>query len=123
VAYKTDRVVFAEGDPATHLYLVQDGSVVIQIQTDPDHRIDVFTAGKGISLGWSALVPPYRMTATCIARGQVSLIKIDGQQLRNLCDRDHQVGYRIMSYVARVIEQRLHDTRLELSNLIYWIRQ
>lgn len=109
--------IFGEGDPADELGILVDGEVDIQCTLGTGELRTVDTLIAGDILGWSALVAPYKMTAIATARRDTRLIKVDAKQLRELCQRDPLLGYRLMSQVARLLAHRLEGARLQLATV------
>ena len=108
--------VFAEGNPAKDLYVVEQGKVALQMQLPPmqaqlSKRITVDVATKGAALGWSAVVQPhtYTLTAVCLERTRV--LAMDGFKLRNLLKADQRIGYEVLSQLIGVVASRLDETR------------
>jgi len=122
IELKPQELLFADGDPAQYFYLVHRGDVVIQIEPKPGHVIDVFTAKPSTILGWSALVPPHIYTGAAKALEPAELIRVKGERLRQLCESDSVLGFKLMRLIAKTVSERLHETRQELGNLIYWVR-
>jgi CRP/FNR family transcriptional regulator, cyclic AMP receptor protein len=55
--------LFRLGDPAEHLYLIERGQIRLSFpMLFRGHEEDVFfeEKGPGDTVGWSAMVPPYR---------------------------------------------------------------
>ena len=51
---------------------------------------------------------------TALVTGATQLIKIDGAQLRGLCQLDPKMEAAVMRRLAKVAMERLHDTRVQL---------
>jgi CRP-like cAMP-binding protein len=108
-------VMFREGDTAAHLSIILAGEIDIQYELGSGEMrtVDVLTAGD--ILGWSALIEPYRYTAIATATQDVVLARIDGPQLRALCEADAQLGYRLVVQVAKLLGHRLEGARIQLA--------
>ena len=77
----------------------------------------VSTISRGELLGWSALLPGRMWQATARTLKPTRLLAIDGTKLRELCDRDHEIGYAVMKHVLTVVGQRLTESRLQLLDM------
>jgi CRP-like cAMP-binding protein len=66
---------------------------------------------------WSALVEPYRSTAVAIARNDTKLVAIDGEKLRDLCESDHDLGYRMLICITKLLATRLEGARVQLATV------
>jgi CRP-like cAMP-binding protein len=63
----------------------------------------------------SALLEPYRLTASAVAHGPIQAIAIDAAGLRALCELSCHLGYTIMRQVARALAERLGFAFVELA--------
>lgn len=68
----------------------------------------------GEVLGWSWFYPPYRWHFDAQAITLTRAIAFDAHKLRELCDRDHTLGYALTKRFAYVLFERLQATRLQL---------
>jgi CRP-like cAMP-binding protein len=107
--------LFSEGDPADALSIIVEGEVDIQYTLGTGERRTVDRLVAGDILGWSAVVEPYRMTAVATTRMDTRLLKIDARRLRELCERDPLVGYRLMNQVVKLLADRLDGARVQLA--------
>ena len=57
---------------------------------------------------------PYKMTGVATASSDTRLVQIEAQPLRDLCEQDPRLGYRLMTQVCRLLGDRLDATRLQL---------
>ena len=85
-------VIFCEGDKADDLYIIAEGEVDIQYTLGSGEQRTVDTAVAGELIMWSALVEPFRSTAIGTARQATKLVAIKGEKLRDLCEKDHDLG-------------------------------
>lgn len=102
--------IFAEGEQATHLYVVGSGSIrlcisILILQSEQEILMEAKQPGELI--GWSALFPPYELTMSARADEKCQLLKIPGQELRMLCEQDEHLGFAVMSRMASIISSRL----------------
>jgi len=122
--FKRGDRLFKEGDAADYLWLVVDGQVDLRFEL-PGNRpstdettISSFEADeqKKRILGWSCFIPPYKMmlSAYCVTR-TCSVIQISRQSLLDLFDRDPLMGYRVMSYLIKVLGYRFQQFQDELA--------
>ncbi|RJP84520.1 MAG: cyclic nucleotide-binding domain-containing protein [Desulfobacteraceae bacterium] len=122
--FKRGERLFKEGDAADYLWLVVDGQVDLRFEL-PGNRpstdettISSFEADeqKKRILGWSCFIPPYKMmlSAYCVTR-TCSVIQISRQSLLDLFDQDPLMGYRVMSYLIKVLGYRFQQFQNELA--------
>ena len=120
-SYQKGTIIFKEGDEATELYVLTDGTVALEMEVRPvPDRPAIPTAvemvTKGECFGWSALVEPhvYTLSARCMTNCTVLAIK--GDILRKVMSEDTGLGYELMKRLSRLISLRLTHTRLRLTS-------
>jgi len=107
--------LFSEGDPADTLNIIVRGEVNIQFILGSGERRTVDTLVDGDILGWSALVEPYKYTAVGTASKEMQVVSINAKKLRELCDKDPLLGYRLMTQIAKLLAHRLEGARIQLA--------
>jgi CRP-like cAMP-binding protein len=117
--HEPGAVIFGQGDEAQKLYIVEEGRVAIEAEVDGQKRVPICTVSKGEIFGWSALVPPYRLTASAISLEKTKVLAIEGAKVRQLCSTNPVLGCAIMRSTSRLIASRLRNLRLELISIIY----
>lgn len=100
-----DRIL-REGDPANRFYLLISGAVSLEAQRG-ERRVTLQTITGGDVLGWSWLFPPYYTHFDARATEPVEAMFFYGTRLREMCERDHDLGYEILTRVTRVVIERL----------------
>ncbi len=118
--YEANTFISRQREPARKLYLLLQGSVDVMIDTDEEglEHETVSTLKVGDVFGWSALVEPYTLTSSLFAATPATMIAMDGAALRALFELDCHLGYVILQKTARVISDRLKDTRIQMLSLV-----
>jgi CRP/FNR family transcriptional regulator, cyclic AMP receptor protein len=106
-----------EGDPADAFYVLREGAVALQTEVPGRGAIVLQTLHDGELLGWSWLVPPYRVAFDARSLGTTHAIALDGACLRGKCEADPALGYALLKILSTVFVERLQDTRLRLLDL------
>jgi CRP-like cAMP-binding protein len=120
ISVPSGAVLFEEGQPATALYLLIEGSVDLYFTvpgegpTKPGREFWVGEINPGEPFGISALIEPYRLTAMARVTGPSHILKIDGSALRALCEVDTHMAYALMRQIAKAALERLHATRVQM---------
>lgn len=122
--FKRGDRLFKEGDSADHLWIVTDGKVDLRFElpgnrpTSDETTISSLEAedDKKRTLGWSCFVPPYKMmlSAYCATR-TCTVIKIAKTDMIALFDQDAVMGYKLMSYLIKVLGYRFQQFQDELA--------
>jgi len=106
--------VFREGDASSHVYIVSEGRVSLEIRVPGRGAVQIQTVGSGELLGWSPMLESGPMTATARSVAPSRLIALHVPQLLALCQRDPSLATELMRRTALALAQRLKATRLQL---------
>ncbi|MDB5339299.1 MAG: transcriptional activator FtrB [Planctomycetaceae bacterium] len=117
VEFAAGTIIFTQGAENHDLFLLSAGRVGLDMYVPARGAVRILTLSRGELLAWSALVGDGHMTATATALEPVRAIAIDGARLLDLCDRRHDIGYRVMKRLAWALSHRLVATRLQLLDL------
>jgi CRP/FNR family transcriptional regulator, cyclic AMP receptor protein len=116
-AFAAGERLFDEGGSADRFWLIEDGSVALDMGVPGRGDQIVETLGAGTVLGWSWLHPPYRWHFGAVARLATTAIEFDAPSVRRRCDADPAFGYAAFRLFTPVITERLQATRLRLLDL------
>ena len=106
-----------EGQIANKFFLVRTGRLTLEMDVPPRGTVRIQTVGPGEVLGWSWLISPYRWHFSACAVAEVRALALDGECLRNKCEKDHDFGYEMLKRLAQVMERRVDATRMQLLDL------
>jgi CRP-like cAMP-binding protein len=118
VSYPAGGIVFEERTQHRNLYLIWSGKVALDMEVPGHGNTRVLMLGPGELVGWSAVLDAGEMTASAVAIENTELVMLAADELRELCQKDSQLGYSIMLRIARQLARRLLATRLHLLNLL-----
>ena len=122
VRFNAGEVIFRESEPSNLFYVVRRGKVAVETFAPNRGPIIIQTIGEEGLLGWSWLIPPYRRRFDARAVELTWVIALDGERLREMCEKDHDFGYELMKRVADIMDQRLQATRLQLLDVYDGVR-
>jgi CRP/FNR family transcriptional regulator, cyclic AMP receptor protein len=117
VTFAAGQRLFDEGGIADMFWLIEHGSIALDMCVPGRGDQIVETLGPGTVLGWSWLHPPYRWHFRAVARLATTAIAFDAASVRRRCDADPVFGYAMLRSFTPVITQRLQATRLRLLDL------
>jgi CRP/FNR family transcriptional regulator, cyclic AMP receptor protein len=112
--FEAGKMLLREGDPADAFYVIRKGAVTMEIFVPQRGALAVETIWEGELLGWSWLVPPYRVHLDARATDETHAIAFDAACLRGKCEEDPVLGYELMKRFVPVIVERLQATRIRL---------
>ncbi len=110
--------IFQQGELAEYLYILVDGEVNIRYKPDDGPVLNVTRVHPGGVVGWSAALgnPEYTSSAVCISDCQ--MLRVRGQDLRQLCEQHPETGVLILERLAAVIAERLRNTHQQVMALL-----
>ncbi|ABI56531.1 Crp/Fnr family transcriptional regulator [Alkalilimnicola ehrlichii MLHE-1] len=114
ISLDKDEVLFSNGDPARHFYLLKDGNIVIEVPAIEGPTLEVQSLTAGQVLGWSWLIPPYRWTFQARAEAPTRLVEFEGEVIRQHCEKDPRLGYAILKHFASLMSERLDAARRKM---------
>jgi CRP/FNR family transcriptional regulator, cyclic AMP receptor protein len=106
-----------EGELTRALAIVLSGRVALRMLVPERGMITILTVEPGDVVGWSAILPPHRSTAACIAIEPCRLLELPGEALRGLLRADHALAASVYPRVLQAVGRRLAATRLQLLDL------
>ena len=111
---KAGQEIFKECAPAEELCFIVEGEVDLSFELR-DGKAIVDTLVPGDMLCWSAIVEPYRTTATAEARTDVRLVAVSGPELLRMFERDNSLAFYLSTEVARCLSRRLKGAHVQLA--------
>jgi CRP-like cAMP-binding protein len=102
--------LFHLGDVADRIFIIQRGRIRLTLPMPVRGRSEevfVEESAPGQTVGWSALMPPYRFTLTATVPVDTHVVALSREALREYFDRNPGVAYTVAMNLAAVIGQRL----------------
>ena len=112
--------LFHLGDPAEHIYVIARGRLRLTLPMQVrDHKQDFLVEERapGQTVGWSALIPPYRFTLTATAPLETEVLAFSRDALREHFAARPLAGYTLSMNLASVIGERLQTFQT------MWVRE
>jgi len=119
VIIETDQVIFDQGDRANFLYFVLEGKVSIRFNPEDGPVLSVAELDEGDVFGWSSALGSEYYTSSAICTDGGIFIRMEGEELKNLCQEHPETGILILNRLAGVIAQRLRSTHEKVVELLH----
>jgi len=116
-SYDSGKLLFRENALATELLLILSGCVALEMSVPGRGMVRLISLGPGDWVGWSAVIGGGQMTTSALAVTDTQVARFSADELRQLCDQNHDIGYPLMKCVAQSLASRLVATRLQLLDL------
>jgi len=109
---KTGEHVFLQGDFGEHIYIVIDGHVSLERQTNLGHRkgsVVIDMLGKGRFLGcWSTILnEPHVLMASAFCQKPTHVVSIRGAELRKVMLKEPKLGFSVMERLCFLLRDRI----------------
>ena len=112
--------LFRLGDPARCLYLINSGQVRLTVPMHIRGReedILMEEKGAGQTVGWSALIPPYRFTVSATTAIETDAFMLSREALHGFIEHSPSIGAKLCLNVGIVIGHRLQTIQA------MWLRE
>lgn len=113
--------LFFEGEVATKLFLIIEGSVVLTMnmgEMGEQNIEELEPLSKGEVIGWSSIVKPHIYKMGAYTNQTSRLIAFDGEKLRQLFENNPEFGYYFLQRLSEVIGARLISKCVQLMSLV-----
>jgi CRP/FNR family transcriptional regulator, cyclic AMP receptor protein len=115
--------LFRQGDLAENFFMLNRGKVLLEQRISDKMTVSIESIRPGYSIGWSGMMTgglePYRRyTSDAICTEPSELFAISGEEMNNLLDEDHDMGYMLCRRLIRVISRRLRHRTEQFVRII-----
>jgi len=112
------EAVFAQGDAASHLYLIVSGRAELRYKPHDGPAITLTHLGAGDVFGWSAVTRAASYTASVVAESPLEALRVPGFALRELCSTHPDLGRLILSRLSALVSQRWQDAGNQVERIL-----
>jgi CRP/FNR family transcriptional regulator, cyclic AMP receptor protein len=106
-----------EGDYTAELSILVTGRIALTEHVAGRGSVTLMSAEPGDVFGWTAIISPYRATATVVSLEPVKVIAIDAEALRTELESDCVLAAGVYPRLAEALAHRLEATRRQLLDL------
>lgn len=106
-SYVPGEIIFYQGDPGIGLYIIREGEVLIQRDTDSSQKVNLATFSKGDFFGELALVDGEKRSASAISKTDSRISVIFKPDLDEFIERYPKKGIKILNGISSIIAVRL----------------
>jgi CRP-like cAMP-binding protein len=117
--FESGARIFEQGEDAVYLWIVKKGRVDLRLEmadSPSDEENTISSIPEAGAFGWSSFTSAhkYRLSGYCSGSG-CKLIKVEREGLRQLFEKDSDIGYIAMSNIAAVVGTRFHELQEEVA--------
>jgi CRP-like cAMP-binding protein len=117
-SFQPQDVIFSQGEPAQHLYILLEGEVTLGVKARGEVDITAYSVDRrGEAFGLSSVIKPFRNNVSAFCKKRARVLVLDGARLRAQMRQNGKMGLAIMERVAEIYFNRLNSTRAMITNL------
>lgn len=116
IEVKSGEAIFQQGEAAKHFFLVEEGRVVVQVDSPGGEAANVLAVRRRDVFGWSGVVEPREFRGSGRAVDRSLIIRFDADRLLDVFEKRPMLGYRFMSRLASIVAARLREHWVEICN-------
>ena len=110
--------IFEQGQPATNLFIVTEGEIVISYKPYDGPSLTVARIQPGGVFGWSAALRRDIYTSSAQASTDSSGLCISSAGLQRFCEQQPDTAAVFLDHLAGVIAARLNNTHTEILSIL-----
>ena len=122
VRFASGEFILRQHETADGFYLIEKGEVSLEYELPNKETVLIQKIGPGELLGLSWLFAPYRWEFSAVAISPVTARFLRAADVRQKCDQDPKLGFKLMEQFARILTERLQATRHKLRVFVYRAR-
>lgn len=112
--FEPGTIICKQDKKGEKIYVVEDGLVGIILEVGPLSQRQVQSASKYDVFGWSAMIEPFRYTATVKAIKKTTALAFNGKNLHDLYISQPEISCLISRGLISVVARRLHEAYTQL---------
>lgn len=112
------EVIFDQGAPASHLYLLLRGGIAIRYKPYDAPPIVLTRLRDGDVFGWSAVIGSPRYTSSAVSESQIEAIRIHREDLWNLLTNEPETGKILIDRLAQIVSPRWKNAHEQIQPLL-----
>jgi CRP-like cAMP-binding protein len=114
-SFEAGATILKQGERAANLYMLETGEVVIRYRPYDGGSMDLETIKPAGLLGWSAAIGRSEYTSSAICLTPVTVIAIQGRDLRRLMRADKKLRALLSKRMASLVANRLSYFHVQLN--------
>lgn len=118
--YEAGDALFYQGEQGTEMFIVREGSIAIEMETDAGETIEIATLAEGEFLGEMSLFEDAPRSATCRSKGKSFLYGLSMDEFSRLMAERPSVAIKVMNRMMRIVAERLQRSSAFLSGMVQW---
>lgn len=118
--YREGEVLFNQHDEGNELYIVEEGTVAIEVQLPDGKKLEISTIGEGNFFGEMSIFEDAPRSATCTTKAPSKLLHLHKRDFFGLVQDRPLIAAKIMYRMLNITASRLKNTDNFLSDMVQW---
>lgn len=116
-SFSKDDPIFSLGETADSFFVIQYGTVRLELDDEDDqgNRVEIAVLGTGSHFGEMGFLDNEPRSAHATAASSSSIVRIGYAPMKNLLESDQEIAVHVYRELARFLCSRLRLTTLDLS--------
>jgi CRP-like cAMP-binding protein len=107
--FEKDEVIFSQDEPASAMFLIESGKVLIYREGSGDEKQELATLEKQDFFGELAICEDHKRTASAVAIEETKIQVLFRQEFLKFAHRNIEHGFKILLNLARMVGRKLRD--------------
>jgi len=121
-SYQAGENILSQGDLGENLYIIAEGTVVLERSIDlatRKGRAVIGLLGRGRALGcWSTLLgEPHKLMSSARCRKPTTAVVIEGLALREMMLGDLELGFKVLERLCFILRDRIQSAFGAMENV------
>ena len=118
VSFQAGQQVFGQGDPASWVYVLEAGEVVLRLQPEDGGCLTIAQIGSQGIVGWSAVLGRARYSSGAVCLQDVRALAARGCDVRGLMASEPDLGRLLLGRMAQTVAGRTDEKHSALTRVI-----
>ena len=118
--FKRNAHIYERGKRAKELFVVSKGLVSLR-RIEPGDKVGIAFESRepGTLFGAASFMQPQEYTLTAVCMDNTEVLAIDANKLFKLCEKDPNLGYRMMLKIAQIYFERYKTAKRNLYAMVH----
>lgn len=107
--FESDSVVFKEGEPAEHIYLVTSGKILLEQRITSKMTVTVDTLKSGDVFGTASIMDITNYTTDASVSEKSSVLVLNSNEFSNLMAQNPEIGFKVLKSLSVMMKKQLTE--------------
>jgi CRP-like cAMP-binding protein len=118
--YQQSEAIMVELTEGDEIYVIIEGEVSVQMALAKENAFEIIQLGPGDIFGEMSVIEQAPRSATVTAEKETTVMVWQGKDWRDVCDSNHDVGYQIITRIAKILCARIRAMNIRLLDEVHW---